>query len=829
LSPRRKEPEHTLLDIIEHTPASAAGDDASWPPTGGAWPPSGNWPPAGGRGSAGGGGSRERIVALHEAAQEKYLNYALSVITSRALPDVRDGLKPVQRRILFTMWQQNLTADQKCRKCAKVVGDVMGSYHPHGDTAIYDTLVRMAQPFSLRYPLVDGSGNFGSLDGDAAAAMRYTECRLARISDEMLQEIDQDTVAFRPNYDGTKTEPVVLPARLPNLLVNGATGIAVGMATSIPPHHLGEVCTALLKLLDNADLTSVQLCRYVKGPDFPTGGHILNSADELKEIYRTGSGSIRIRGTWESGAATRGGKTVFITSIPYMVNKAQLVERIAEVVLGRKLPPLVDVRDVSTDDVRIQLELKKDADEKMVMAYLCRHTPLQTTFPVNLTCLVPTENPELGKPERLDLKSILWHFLHFRLDVVTRRLDDELAGLRRRIHVLEGFEKVFDALDEIIRIIRKSDGKQDAAKKIMARFELDAEQTDAILELKLYRLARLEILAIRKELEQRRTRAKQIGVLLKSEGGRWEIVRDEIAVLQKAHGHGKLDIRRTRIEAVEEVEYSADDFIVEEDNVVIVSRDGWVKRQKEVKDLSATRLREGDAVLAVLPGSTRSTAVFFTNFGVAYSARITDVPASTGYGEPIQRFFKFRDGERVIAALSLDPRVTPEIEAKKEGDVPRTHAVAVTSDGYSLRFGLQGFVEPSTRAGRRYARPADGAEVVGVVKVDGSETIIAATAQARAMLCKIEEINYLSGPGKGVILIKLNPKEDRVLGFIASTGDRDLLTVETSRGAEQTISTTKYEVTSRGGKGRELLQRGQFTRIMPQDVASPASLEGLSG
>jgi DNA gyrase subunit A len=824
LSPRRKEPEHTLLDIIEHTPASAAGDDASWPPTGGAWPPSGNWPPGGGRRPAGGGAGREQIVALHEAAQERYLNYALSVITSRALPDVRDGLKPVQRRILFTMWQQNLTADQKCRKCAKVVGDVMGSYHPHGDTAIYDALVRMAQPFSLRYPLVDGSGNFGSLDGDAAAAMRYTECRLARISDEMLQEIDQDTVAFRPNYDGTKTEPVVLPARLPNLLVNGATGIAVGMATSIPPHHLGEVCTALLKLLDNADLTSVQLCRYVKGPDFPTGGHILNSADELKEIYRTGSGSIRVRGTWESGAATRGGKTVFITSIPYMVNKAQLVERIAEVVIGRKLPPLVDVRDVSTDDVRIQLELKKDADEKMVMAYLCKHTPLQTTFPVNLTCLVPTENPELGKPERLDLKSILWHFLHFRLDVVTRRLEYELAALARRIHVLEGFEKVFDVLDEIIRIIRKSDGKQDAAKKIMERFELDAEQTDAILELKLYRLARLEILAIRKELEQRRTRAKQIGVLLKNEGGRWDVVRDEIAALQKAHGHGKLDIRRTRIEAVEEVEYSADDFIVEEDNVVIVSRDGWVKRQKEVKDLSSTRLREGDAVLAVLPGSTRSTAVFFTNVGVAYSARIIDVPASTGYGEPIQRFFKFRDGERVIAALSLDPRVTPGIEAKKEGDVPRTHAVAVTSDGYSLRFGLQGFVEPSTRAGRRYARPADGAEVVGVARVDGSETIIAATAHARAMLCKIEEINYLSGPGKGVILIKLNPKEDRVLGFIASTGDRDLLTVETSRGAEQTISTTKYEVTSRGGKGRELLQRGQFTRIVPQESSAPASL-----
>src|SRR4051794_2442145 len=260
-------------------------------------------------------------VSLHEAAQTRYLNYALSVITSRALPDVRDGLKPVQRRILFTMWQQNLTADTKHRKCAKVVGDVMGSYHPHGDAALYETLVRMAQSFSLRYPLVDGSGNFGSLDGDSAAAMRYTECRLARLADEMLQEIDQRTVPFRPNYDGTRTEPVVLPARLPNLLINGATGIAVGMATNVPPHNLNEVCTALLKLADNEDLSSVQLCRYVKGPDFPTGGQILNSADELKEIYRTGAGTVRLRATWEEGPQSRTSQTLFVTSIPYTVNK----------------------------------------------------------------------------------------------------------------------------------------------------------------------------------------------------------------------------------------------------------------------------------------------------------------------------------------------------------------------------------------------------------------------------------------------------------------------------------------------------------------------------
>ena len=766
-------------------------------------------------------GGEPDAVPLHEAAQTRYLNYALSVITSRALPDVRDGLKPVQRRILYTMWQQNLTADAKHRKCAKVVGDVMGNYHPHGDAALYETLVRMAQPFSLRYPLVDGSGNFGSLDGDSAAAMRYTECRLARLSDELLTEIDQTTVPFRPNYDGTRTEPVVLPSRIPNLLINGATGIAVGMATNIPPHNLGEISTALLKLLDNPDLSSVQLCRYVKGPDFPTGGQMLNSPEELKQIYKTGSGAIRLRATWQEGPATRAAKTIYITSVPYTVNKSTLVERIAEVALSRKLPPLLDVKDLSTEDVRIALELKKDADEKMVMAYLFKHTPLQTSFVVNLTCLEPTEaNVEVGRPKRMDLHEMLFYFLRFRLEVVTRRLEHELEALKKRVHILQGFEKVFDALDEILKIVRKSEGKQDAAQQIIKRFGLDAEQTDAILELKIYRLARLEILLIRKELEDKRRRMRQINTLLKDEGSRWDIVRVEIEEIQKKYG----DARRTTIASDEgEAEYSAEDFIVEEDNVVLVSRDGWVKRQKEVKDVAATRVREGDAILAVLPGSTRASVVFFSNVGVAYSARIADIPASTGYGEPIQRFFKLKDGERIVAALSLDPRAAGEIVPRKEGAEPPVHAIAVSSDGYSLRFGLEGFVEPSTRAGRRYARVREGAELVGVARLTGGEVLIAATREARAILTKAEEVNFLSGPGRGVILIKLSTKGDRVLGFIASTGDRDLLTVETSRGAEQTISTAKYEVTGRGGKGRELLQRGQFTRVVwpvpeaPQD------------
>jgi DNA gyrase subunit A len=758
----------------------------------------------------------DEIVSLHEAAQSRYLNYALSVITSRALPDVRDGMKPVQRRILYTMWEQNLTADAKFRKCAKVVGDVMGNYHPHGDSALYETLVRMAQPFSLRYPLIDGSGNFGSLDGDSAAAMRYTECRLARISDEMLSEIDQDTVPYRPNYDGTREEPVVLPARIPNLLINGATGIAVGMATNIPPHNLYEVCTALIKMIDaDLEMSPAQLCRYIKGPDFPTGGQIINSADELKDIYRTGSGTVRIRATWQEGPETRSTRTIYITSIPYTLNKATLVERIADVVLARKLPHLLDVRDISTDDVRIVLELKKDADPKLVMAYLFKHTPLQSTFPVNLTCLIPTENPLVCKPERLDLHQILWHFLDFRFQVVTRRLEYELKALERRIHILEGFEKVFDALDEILQIIRKSDGKADAAQKIMARFSLDADQTDAILELKLYRLARLEILVIQQELADKRKRAKEIGRLLGSRVDRWAIIRTEIEEIRKAYG----DQRRSEITGeVADEDFSEDDFIVDEDNVVIVTRDGWVKRQKEVKDVASTRVREGDSVLIAMAGSTRASVVFFTNFGAAYTIRIADVPASTGYGEPIQRLFKFKDGEKVVAAESLDPRVAGKITSTNPETPPPVHALAATSDGYSLRFSFEPFLEPSTRAGRRYARVPDGVEVAGVARVTGNETIIAATRQARAMLCAVDEVNFLSGPGRGVILIKLQADDDRLLGFMASTGDRNLMTVETSRGAEQTISTTKYEVTGRGGKGRELLQRGQFVRVVPGPV-----------
>ncbi len=788
-------------------------------------------------------------VPLRIAAQTRYLNYSLSVITSRALPDVRDGLKPVQRRILYTTRQLSLDHNAKHRKSAKVVGDAMANYHPHGDSSIYDALVRMAQPFSLRMPLMDGSGNFGSIDGDNAAAMRYTECRRTKLAGELLADLNTRTVAFRDNYDGTRDEPVVLPSRIPNLLLNGATGIAVGMATNIPPHNLKELCKALLKLLRDPEIKAYQLVANdaVQGPDFPLGGQVINTKEELRDIYLTGQGAIKARGTSKViGGNKKTGRVLQINSIPFAVNKATLVERMSDLVYSGKLPLVTEVRDLSTDDIRIDLHLKKGADEKKVLAFLYKNTQLQTNFNVNLTCLVPTENPEVGRPERLGLKQALWYFLQFRLDVITKRLENELASLNKRIHILRGFVTIFDALDEIIRIIRRSDGKADAAKKIMKRFPvgegargkkegLDAEQTEAILELKLYRLARLEINLVNEELKKKEKRAREIRKLLKEDtadtnaSGRWKIVRTEIEEIIKDYCSGPESKRRTIIQAAgREVEISAEDFIVAEDCHVLITKDGWVKRQKNIADPSKSRLRQGDSVLACVAGSTRNTVGFFSSKGVCYTARMIDIPASTGFGEPIQKLFKLKDGEHIVSALSLDPRVVGNVFAdpKQPDYCPDVHGFAASSNGYALRFGLETFVEPSTRSGRRYARASTGAEIIGVYPIDSTETVLAISAECRAVICPVEDINYLSGAGKGVMLIKL-AKSDRLLGFKPSKGDRDLLVVETNRGAKKTISTAKYRTTSRGGKGNEIQKNGKIEKIIWPPIESPGELKPL--
>jgi DNA gyrase subunit A len=804
-----------------------------------------------GNGAGGSGGAAsgpppagEEGGNLHEIAQARYLNYALSVITSRALPDVRDGMKPVHRRIIYTMWQNGLRADTKHRKSATVVGDVLGSYHPHGDVAIYDALVRMAQPWVMRATLVDGSGNFGSMDGDAAAHMRYTECRLTPIAGQTINEIHLGTVHFRPNYDGTKQEPVVLPSKVPNLLLNGSTGIAVGMATNIPPHNLGELCAALLKLIEDPEIKEYQLVANdaVRGPDFPTGGQILNTKSELLEIYKTGQGAIKMRATWELGQTTRAAQIVNITSLPYGVIKSDLVAEVAEIVMSRKMPLLLDVKDISTDDVRIELQLKRDAEVDKVMAFLFRHSQLQLNFNMNLTCLIPTDNPEVGRPERLGLKQVLWHFLHFRLDVVTRRLTHELEQLAKRIHTLEGFAFAFDILDDLIKIIRASEGKADAAAKILKKYGvdphgprkpredgLDPDQVEDILELKLYRLARLEINLITEELNERKKRSKEISKLLDEEEakGRWGIVKSEIEELAKTFGKEPANKRRTKIESVEdEVEYSAEDFIVAEDGHVMVTADGWVKRQKEINP-ETPRLREGDRILALVAGSTRASIAFFSNFGTAYTTRFIDIPATTGYGEPIQKLFKLKDGEKIIAALSLDDRLVPlkstAVDEKKPDTAPKLHLLAITSDGYALRLGLDPYREVSTKSGRRFARPKDGATAVFAGIIGGDEIIIAASQQRRAMVCKASEINFLSGPGKGVLLIKLDDS-DQLLAAITANSERDTLTVKTSMGGEQRLNTGRYKVVGRGGRGHEFVSRGQIVEVIYEAVGAPPAL-----
>ena len=744
----------------------------------------------------------EMDAALHEEARRRYLNYALSVITSRALPDVRDGLKPVQRRILYAMFNdEHLYPDAKYRKSATVVGAVLGRYHPHGDVSVYEAMVRMAQDFAFRTPLVDGHGNFGSLDGDAPAAYRYTECKLAPPAMDLLEELRKKTVDRRPNYDGTTEEPMVLPARFPNALVNGSTGIAVGMATNIPPHNLGEVVDACLALVDDPSLLVKDLLKHVKGPDFPTGGQILNSKKELRDIYETGQGAVKVRGEHKIEEGKRGQKYIVVTSIPYALSKTTLVEAIASVIRDRKLALLTDIRDESTRDVRVVLEIKKDADPNLVMAYLYKHTPLQQNFNVNLTVLVPTANPEVSSPARLDLKAMLRHFLDFRFEVVRRRFEHDLAELRRRIHVLEGFAKIFGALDEAIKIIRRADGKADAAQKLIKRFEIDDDQAEAILELKLYKLARLEIASVEEELALKVKEAKRIEAILKDEKKRWAVVKQELAEVKERLA----DKRRSRLGGVgDEPEFSEEAFIVAEDANVVLTRDGWVKRVRELKDPSQTRVREGDEVMAVLAGSTRENVAFFSNLGSAYVTRINEVPASTGYGDPVQKLFKFRDGERVVSAMSLDPRL---------GAV--TDMVAVSRKGMGLRFALDAHREASTRTGRRFAKTSEGDEIVMVAPADEADFVCVATERSHVLVCKAGEINLLANPGKGVTVIKVK-EGDRVIGAAVARGKGETpLVVDTSGGKRIEIGPKTYGVTTRGGKGRELGRRIQLTIVAP--------------
>jgi DNA gyrase subunit A len=754
-------------------------------------------------------------ASIVEETRRRYLTYALSVITSRALPDVRDGLKPVQRRILYTMYHDlRLTADNRNVKCARICGDVTGKYHPHGTVAAYDALVRMAQNFIMRVPLVDGEGNFGSVDGDPPAAERYTLAKLTPIASFLLTELRQQTVPMRPNYEGNLEEPVVLPAQFPNLLVNGVSGIAVGMATNIPPHNLGEMLRACTLLIDNPEASTAQLLDKMKGPDFPLGGRIVSDRATIRKIYEEGQGSIKVQAEWKVEDLGKK-QQIVITSIPYGINKGALLAQMGEIIAARKLPQVLDMNDLSTEDVGIKiiLEAKADADPNVVMAYLYKHTPLQDNFAFNLTCLVPDAEGK-PQPQRLGLKDILQHFLDFRFDTVKHRFEFELEQLRKRIHILEGFRIIFDALDRAIRMIRESQGKADAAEKLMKAFKLDEIQTNAVLDAQLYKIAQMEIQQILDELKDKTKQAERIEAILKSKKKLWEVIKTEMGELEEKFG----ERRRTRLGSSEDtLDFDPEAYIVRENTNVVLTQDGWIKRVGRLASVETTRVREGDAVTAVLPASTLDHAVFFADDGTAYTMRANEVPATTGYGDPVTKFFKLGDQVKIVGATTTDERFIPA-EVKGKGDDPAgPYLLVVTQQGMTLRTPLAPFRTASNKLGRRYVKLNEGDRVVLATVLKGDEeSLFLVSTNGHVLHFLLEEINVLSGVGKGVIGIKLEDG-DTCLGGVVITRKSESIKVETTGGREMEF-TGRHEVVSRGGKGFEAVKRTGFLRILPAPI-----------
>jgi DNA gyrase subunit A len=774
---------------------------------------------------------RIQYVPISQETRRRYLNYAMSVIMSRALPDVRDGLKPVQRRILFVMYDGlGVTANSKPYKCAKICGDTTGNFHPHGDVAVYDALVRMAQDFTLRYPLVLGQGNFGSVMGLPPAAMRYPEAKLTALAEQLMNELRFQTVDMRANYDGRLQEPVVLPARFPNLLVNGTSGIAVGMATNIPPHNLGEVIAACKALIEDPAAETKDLLKHVKGPDFPLGGRLVTDRKELRTIYEEGKGAIKVRAEWKPDRDRKGeiADRLVIFSVPYGVDTGPLVQAIGEIVNSRKLPQLVGVTD-ETDDkhgLRIVLELKPGAAPDAVMNYLYKHSSLEENFNYNSTCLVPDEHGALV-PARCNLADMLRHFVKFRLTVVRRRFEFQLRQLEQRIHILEGFAIVFNDLDRAIKIIRTSDGKRDAADKLMSAFPLDEPQTMALLELQLYRISKLEINTILGELEEKRTEAEKLRKLLASEKKLWAVVDTELDDVAQAHG----DKRRTSLGSSEEIaEFDASAYIVRENTNVVLTKEGWIKRVGRLQSVETTRVREGDAVLDVVPASTLDTVAFFASDGAAYTLSVTDVPPSSGYGDPISKYVKLADGVHIVAVVSTDARFTPADKPQK-GDLPPTpYLFVTTARGNTLRIPLGPFRSVSTKSGRRFCKLGEKDRVVSVDLIRDATSVFLATKGARIIHFHVDDVPVLSGAGRGVRGVKLEAS-DEVLGAALMARPSDCLRVQTSGDKVLTCGQMKYAVTGRGGKGFRAAHRSTFLEILRPEIVliDWAALEAEKG
>jgi DNA gyrase subunit A len=751
-----------------------------------------------------------RVVAvpIEDELRSAYLDYAMSVIVSRALPDVRDGLKPVHRRILYTMNEMGLTSAASYRKCAAIVGEVMGKYHPHGDVALYDALVRLAQLFSLRYPLVDGQGNFGSVDGDPPAAMRYTEARMTAIAAELLADIEKDTVAFVENYDGTRMQPSVLPAKLPNLLINGSTGIAVGMATNIPPHHLGEVARATQALVDDPDLTTDQLCDHILGPDFPTGGTVFRfdrrrnpitgqweEIDAIRDLYAHGRGRVVMQAQ-VAFEETRAGRTAIVaTEIPYQVNKASLLEKIAELVKGGKIDGIADLRDESDrDGMRIVVECKKDAAPRKVLNNLFKHTALKMAFNANIVALVD------GQPQTLPLKAVLQHHIDWRREIVRKRTEYDLAKARDRAHILEGLKIALDNLDAVIRTIRASADAESARANLMSGFDLSEAQANAILEMQLRRLAALERKKIEDEYIAVIKLIAELEDILANPKRVLAIIKDELGELERKYAGQRL----TRIEGSADKELSDEDLIADEDVVITVSGRGYIKRQPLVtyrrqarggKGIIGARTVEEDAVAHLLVANTHDWALFFTDRGRVFSSKVHAVPDASrqAKGIPIINLegVQVESGERVLAVITV-----PHFE--------RGHnLVMATHRGIVKKTPLEQF-ERVRSTGIRAISVARNDALAWVEVSSGHDDVVLTTALGRIARFNESEVRAMGRDAAGVIGIRLLSATDQVVGMRVVQPEADIL-VLTETGYGKRVALTEFRRMHRGSQGVRLI------------------------
>ncbi|PWB38877.1 MAG: DNA gyrase subunit A [Parcubacteria group bacterium] len=736
---------------------------------------------------------RVEQLSIVDEMQSSYIDYAMSVIVSRALPDVRDGLKPVHRRILYAMWTLGLRHSAKFRKSATVVGEVLGKYHPHGDVAVYDSMVRMAQDFSMRYQLVNGQGNFGSMDGDGAAAMRYTEAKLTALAEDLMTDIEKDTVDFVPNYDGAHQEPRVLPAKLPNLLLNGGTGIAVGMATNIPPHNLGELCEAIALLIDKPDSTVEDLMQHVKGPDFPTGGVIYN-IDDIKAAYATGRGAIVCRGEAEISENKLGQFQIIISSIPFQVNKATLLEKIAELVKDKKVEGIKDLRDESDKDgVRIVIDLKKEAYPKKILNNLYKHTQLQEKFHVNMLALVDGIQPRV-----LNLKSILEEYIKHRQEVVVRRTNYELAKAKDRAHILEGLNLALDKIDAVIKTIRASKDKEVAKTNLMTRFKLSDRQATAILEMRLQNLANLERLKIETELKEKLKLIKELTDILKSKVKVLKIVRDELMDLNIRFK----DDRRTKIVKSAIDKMTTEDLIPNESTVVTMTHDGYIKRlspetfktqSRGGKGVIGLTAKEQDDVKLFFTANTHDNLMFFTTVGRVFKLMAYEIPAMTrtAKGQNIVNFLQLAPEEQVSSVLQCQ-----DLAAFK-------FLVMITKNGLIKRVALDQF-ENVRRSGLIAIKLKSGDDLLWVKPSGGNDDIMLVTAQGQSIRFKEKMVRTMGRSAAGVHGIRVK-KGDEVVGIdLVNEGkvskDEQLLVVM-AHGFGKRTGLGNYKVQGRGGSG----------------------------